>query len=139
MILEIFLLLGLGVGAWQDLKSRIISNVLSFGLFACLLALILIFPTDAYITHFGGFLLSFCIFMPLFYKGLFGGGDVKLLLSIGLVFGLYHFLEVLVFITCIGALQAIWYKKTNPKDQHLPYAVALFLGSSLYIAFKTFA
>lgn len=109
----------LAIGTYTDVKTREVPDWLNFGLIAAGFGSRLIFSAAlhewSYIVH---GLLGFAAFLVLayvmFYTGQWGGGDAKLVMGLGALFGLrldlYDFsLSFIVNAFILGALFAVIY------------------------------
>ena len=73
-----------------------------------------------------GFVLALAIGMVLFWRGGFGGGDVKLLAALGAVVGPVPLFSLLFYVSLAGGLFAVVAVSRGKKD--LAYAPAITLG-----------
>ncbi len=149
----IFLLLIAFTGAIYDWKSRRVPNWLTFGGFG----IILLFNTfhlgiDGLISSLLGLLTGLTLLMIPYVTGGMGAGDVKLLGTIGAIVG-YKAVILIFFYTAIcGLIMGIIWLVFNPsrlkflittgqilptvdKKQKIPYAIAILMGTILYIMF----
>jgi len=96
MIDSLFLVIALIVliiGTYTDIKTREVPDWLNFGLIAVGLGTRFIFSTAtqdwSYILYgLAGFGAFFVLAMIMFYSGQWGGGDAKLIMGLGALFGL---------------------------------------------------
>jgi Flp pilus assembly protein protease CpaA len=93
--------IGLLIGSMTDIKTREVPDSLTFGLIAtgfCLALLASIVYTDIsyVIASLLGFIVCFGFSCLMFYTGQWGGGDAKMLMAMGSLFGL-PYSEVLSF------------------------------------------
>lgn len=114
-----------------DLRSREIPDTLS----VCLLAIGICssawhFTNVGWLSMAAGLTLGFAVGAVLFWAGGFGGGDVKLLASLGTVLGWRGLLGAMFWIAVIGAALAVIAGLRKQKE--FPYAPAFALG---YLAF----
>lgn len=148
--------------AYFDLKTRKIPNKynLIFFIIAIIAKLILISISSQYIINgLIGTLIGFLIFLPFFILRLAGGGDVKLLATLGMLIGWQHFLWVFVLTSIIDGAILIparlfktvflflqlpypLHEKLSNLSEHLkglkrsnkkPYALPVALGCSTYL------
>ena len=147
----IFALL-LVAAAVQDAARLRISNIL------CLLVLVGAFVAVALEGPEGALWQNIVVFgallaagTPLFAAGKFGGGDVKLLASVGLWFDFWGALQMIVSVFIAGGLLALvvlglrmfgWSEKARQRVQLLrprsgiPYGVAIALGALTAVAMQ---
>lgn len=100
--------------------------------------------------HYGTGLLLFVIGALLFARGLFGGGDVKLLAATGVWVGWVNLLPYLLVVSILGGLLALasillrrikqlpaflaplpWLKPGDGRGQPIPYGVAIATAAML--------
>ncbi|MDJ0625492.1 MAG: A24 family peptidase [Candidatus Caenarcaniphilales bacterium] len=159
--LTIALAFSLGA-AYFDLKTRKIPNRynLSFFLFGLIIKLALIGISSQYLINglIGSF-IGFLIFLPFFILRLAGGGDVKLLATLGMLLGWQHFLWVFVITSTIDGLilipgrlmKTVWVvlnlpgsmkeklknlselNKGSKRNNKNPYALPVALGCLVYL------
>jgi Flp pilus assembly protein protease CpaA len=116
-----------------DLRTREIPDALS----VCLLALSLL-ATGFHLHNVGwldlllGLCAGFGVGFGLFALGGLGGGDVKLLASLGAVTGLKGVLGVMFYMAVAGALMALAARLCRQREY--PYAPAIALGLLVFIA-----
>ncbi len=115
-----------------DLRSRQIPDTLS----VCLL--VLAFSATGFHFHrvswlelFLGISLGFAVGLILFWMGGFGGGDVKLLASLGAVVGVKGELSVMFYMAILGGILAILAGIRRRPDY--AYAPAIALGLLAFI------
>lgn len=120
-----------------DLKSRLIPNKITLGGILSLALYLVFFSTLPLFEHFLGFIISLFVFYPLYVLKIFGGGDSKLFLFLGLSFGAPYLISVWLWIFIIGGLQAgCW--NLFFKQKSIPYALSITLGSLLYVLTSMF-
>jgi len=93
--------IGLLIGSMTDIKTREVPDSLTFGLIAtgfclALLATIVYMDISYVIASLLGFILCFGFSCLMFYTGQWGGGDAKMLMAMGSLFGL-PYSEVMSF------------------------------------------
>jgi leader peptidase (prepilin peptidase)/N-methyltransferase len=122
----------LTMAVWFDLRTREIPDALS----VCLLILGLI-ATGFHLHSLGwmdlaaGIAIGLAVGAALFWLGGFGGGDVKLLASLGAVLGFKAELGVMFYVAILGALFGI---AARLRQQHeFAYAPAIALGLLTFI------
>jgi prepilin peptidase CpaA len=82
------LLFALAAATWIDVKSHRIPNSLSFGLMvAGLLTQSYTSGAEGLLTGLGGLLTGLVIFLPFYFGGGMGAGDVKLMAAVGTFLG----------------------------------------------------
>ena len=135
-LLLVAILLGAAI---QDIVRRQISNWLCLAVIAtAIVAAIVIGPTLALWQNGLGFVLLLALGTPLFAAGWLGGGDVKLLASLGLW---ANFAVILPLIACIlvggGVLAAISLAvrggRTARRAKGIPYGVAIAVGAAIVL------
>jgi leader peptidase (prepilin peptidase) / N-methyltransferase len=121
-----------------DLKTQTIPDELN--LFAFIITVILgayLFK-GYYLNHFYGFLFGFVLFLLIaVLTNAMGGGDIKLMGVLGLLFGLQGILFVTVFSFVYGALISlllILAKKASRKD-YIPFGPFISIAALTYILF----
>lgn len=92
-VATIFAFLIMLVGSITDLQKREVADFVNYGLFFGAIALRFfysIFFWDYWVLLEGlaGFLLFLCLGLVLFYTGQWGGGDSKMIIGLGVLFGL---------------------------------------------------
>ena len=114
--------------AYMDIKTRTISN-LSVILLLCLgLAhLLLTLLTGAVWWVYPAGLALSAPFFASWLKGHMGGGDVKLLMGIGLYLGLIH--TLLAFVLMLPLLGIHSWRKTRTLRRSIPFAPVLSFGA----------
>ena len=120
-----------------DLKYMIIPDSLNaFGLL--LGAAVLIIDKNQVTDKLFGFLIGFSIFAGIaFFSGAMGGGDIKLIAVLGLIFGLKGILFITVGSFLIGAVICVALmilKLKNIKDK-IPFGPFICMSALLYIFF----
>lgn len=134
MILEWLTLLVLVVASAYDIGTRQIPNFLSVGLFMFLCVMwLLTQPPESWGQALGGVGISCVLLGPLFYARILGGGDVKLLLSLGLLVGGSQVFELWFWVALIGAGQALWFLWWKPHEKNMPYALSITLGFGVWL------
>jgi prepilin peptidase CpaA len=140
------LLLGIGIFAaiaYGDIRTRRIPNELVVAILALAALRIALIgdPAAALYTLAAGVALFTATFL-LFWRGLLGGGDVKLMTATGLLIGYHDLFQFLFVMSISGALVALAVLSRDrlgrravtspaPEDQHpparltVPYGVAI--------------
>jgi len=129
-----WLLLILSIAAWQDIKTRTVSNRLVLIGFIGLVGLQILGQS----MHLLSLIIGILIGLTLWKFKFFGGGDSKLIMLISAAFLHTELITLYSFIAVIGALQALWFLKYKPQKT-LPYAVAILMGTGGYLVFKIWA
>lgn len=122
----------LAIAVFFDLRSREIPDALS----VCLLLLALgatgfKLHRIGWLDSFLGFALGLCCGLVLFRMGGFGGGDVKLMASLGAVLGFMGELGVMFYVAIIGAILSLISLARGQKE--FAYAPAIALGMLCFI------
>lgn len=136
--------LGLCIAAYSDIKRRRISNKLTLTLALVAIGIVVLsylmgrFPLSHVWAYFvtGGVVFILCFLM--FYFGIMGGGDAKLIPSVALVAGPFYLAEFIVFMALTGGILAVMMltaRRIIPEENHvkymldkLPYGVAIAAG-----------
>lgn len=124
-----------------DLRSARIPDVVTWPALGLLLALRLGFDgvgdlQAGFLTGFVSSLGLMALFALWAWRGRMGWGDVKLMGVVGAAFGFPDAFNALVWISVVGALQAVTKVLLAPKSgpaltqRHIPYAVAIAVGSA---------
>lgn len=135
---EIFLA-GLGIlliwAALSDLRSYTIPNWLSAAIVVLFLAKSLAYPPTllAFGLQIGAMAIVLALSVFLFSRGLFGGGDVKLLASLTLWVGFFDLPRLLLTMTLSGGVLALViiavrsYQNGGRRfaDRRIPYGIAI--------------
>lgn len=156
MIFEKLLVLLISfLGAIYDLKSRRIPNWLTLGAFGIILIFsIFSFKIENFINCILGFVVGILLLFIPYILGGMGAGDVKLLAVIGSLVGYKDVVLVFFYSAICGLfLGLIWLLftpghltfllktgqilPTVDKKQKVPYGIAIFMGTILYIILKT--
>jgi Flp pilus assembly protein protease CpaA len=116
--------------AYMDIKTRTISN-LSIILLLCLgLAHLLLTLIGAVWWVYPAGLALSAPFFASWLKGHMGGGDVKLLMGIGLYLGLIHtLLAFVLMLPLLGALAIHSWRKARTLRRSIPFAPVLSFGA----------
>lgn len=87
---------------------------------------------SCFLGSFTGFFMF--LFLAMVTGGSIGGGDIKLVGILGLLYGLTGLLAVLIFACCIILLHYVYSKFLKNKTMvNIPFAPYLFLGAAIYI------
>ena len=154
-IQNIFLFLVSLTGSIYDWKFRRIPNWLTFGvLFITLVFSVFKFGLTGLINSALGFLIGVLLLLVPYLMGGMGAGDVKLLGAIGALVGFKKIILIFFYSAVCGLfLGIIWILftpghlkfllktgqvlPTVDKKQKLPYGIAIFMGTVVYIIFGT--
>jgi prepilin peptidase CpaA len=131
MLEFLWLTIFLGLSAWQDIKTRTISNDLIFTGFMGVIILQTINQTWHGFSVLIGIIVSFGLWRLKFI----GGGDSKLLMMVSFAFPPRDLYTLYLYISLAGALQALYFV-TLKKETSLPYAVAILGGTLLFLILK---
>lgn len=121
-----------------DIRSRRIPNAIPGGLLLCALAL-----TAAGFHPLGwkqaalGLGVASALTLPLFAKGLFGGGDTKLAIALGATLGLLPFLVFFASMSICGGFLALRARRIG--ETEIAYAPAMLLGLLLLLPLRWLA
>lgn len=123
-------LLALGVTSLAtafDIRSRRIPNALTGGLLLCALALSAAgFHPLGWKQAAFGLAAAMLVSLPLFAKGLFGGGDAKLFIALGATLGLVPFMIFFAGTCVAGGVLALRARRLG--EAEMAYAPAMLLG-----------
>jgi leader peptidase (prepilin peptidase)/N-methyltransferase len=125
------------IGAYSDFKTRTIPNVVSIGLLALGVLCAFVLP-DYSVLYMrlivrvaGGVLPATALLCLKLRYGGAGGGDIKLLATLGFMTGIYGLLPILLVASITGVAWA-----RIKKLKHIPLAVFLFAGYIFYAALQ---
>ncbi len=148
--------LGFGAAsAWSDVNRLIIPNLYSILIIAAFIPAFLfvnfLAPDSSYFaswkSHAVALVIVFSITYAMFYFGVFGGGDAKLISAFSLWAGVAGLIPLLFFTALGGALVSIatlalrkwkpvkktvkdsWIEKAQQGENKVPYGVAIFVGA----------
>ena len=149
---KIFLVLLIAfIGALYDWKARRIPNWLTFGtLFLALVLNFLDFKLHGLLNSLIGFFTGIALLFIPYALGGMGAGDVKLLGAIGALVGYKSVILIFIYSAICGLfLGIIWILftpghlkfllktgqilPTVDKKQKIPYGIAIFMGTFIYI------
>ncbi len=123
-----------------DLRYRLILNGIVFPALACIVALQLATPGANLLAVFvgGGFGLAIFLAAAWLRPGDLGGGDIKLAVLIGLLFGFPYALWALMLGIFAGGLTALVMLSTRrgTRRTHIPYAPFLCAGAIAALLFN---
>ncbi|MCB9358989.1 prepilin peptidase [Candidatus Woesearchaeota archaeon] len=93
IIATIVALAVLTIGSISDFKKREVADMVNYGLFCSAIALRLIYATITLdpmviVSAAAGFIVTMIIALTMFYAGQWGGGDAKMIMGLGILFGL---------------------------------------------------
>lgn len=119
-------LIYVGVSDWKDriIPNQITAALTIIGVMELFLAGSTVFPVSVSERIFGMFIPGMILFFIYLYNPkLSGGGDLKLLASLGFCIGIYNFIQVM-FIACIGGIaHSIIFK-----EKYIPLGSYVMLG-----------
>lgn len=122
----------LSVAVVFDIRSREIPNALSWGLLGVgLAATLLRLHNIGWLSLAGGVLFGFLAGLGLFRLNAFGGGDVKLIASLGAVMGFKDIIGVLFYVAIFGGILAVVARLR--REREFAYAPAIALGLLAFI------
>lgn len=129
---ELGLLPVLVLGAWTDLRARIVPNLL---LLLGMLPLLMLtdWTLGLALRVFSGGLVGGLIFLPFYWKGGMGAADVKLLAFVGLYLGPGGVAEAALYTALVGGGMGLVDWATGMFGRRLPYAVAIGLGVMAFL------
>lgn len=150
-----FLLLVSITGAIYDFKFRRIPNWLTFGTF--FIALIFNIASLDLTNIFKcilGFIIGLLLLLIPYILGGMGAGDVKLLGAVGSIVGYKNIILIFMYSGLSGLLLVLLWIIISPerikflittgqllpavdKKQKIPYGVAIFLGTTLFVLFSS--
>jgi prepilin peptidase CpaA len=142
------LLLGIALfvtAAYGDVKTLRIANWLVAAVAALgLCRLIVIGDLSVALYTVGASLVVFIAAFLLFWRGLVGGGDAKLMTATALLVGYSHLFNFLVLMSLCGALLSlailvIWWRseESQPRAQlAVPYGAAIAAGGIVTLLFQ---
>ncbi|MBI3591638.1 MAG: prepilin peptidase [Candidatus Melainabacteria bacterium] len=154
MIQNIILLIVSLTGGIFDWTTRKIPNWLTFGTLAFMLLFNTIYLRSEILNSLLGFLVGLALLFIPYLLGLMGAGDVKLLGAIGSIVGFKKIVLIFLYSSICGLFLGIVWLLFLPnrlkflittgqvlpavdKKQKLPYGIAIFLGTFIYIMFGT--
>lgn len=155
MLESILLILVSLTGAIYDWKARRIPNWLTFGtFFLALLIGVFSLSFNLILNSLLGFIVGIALLFIPYLLGAMGAGDVKLLGAIGSLIGFKDVTLVFIYSTLCGLFLGLIWIILRPghfkflittaqvlpaidKSQKFPYGIPIFLGTILYIAFKS--
>lgn len=128
----------LALMAWQDIQHRRIPNRL-LGVFALIGSLLAVLPGGIGLaSSLGAAAMALTICTPIYLMRHIGGGDLKLITTVGLLVGAHRITAVCLSIAMAGGLLALWWLWRNHGQTvtcpapfaRMPYAVAIALGTA---------
>ncbi|SMB78944.1 prepilin peptidase CpaA [Pasteurella testudinis DSM 23072] len=127
-ILLILIVILLIILSWSDINQRIISNSTVLTLLIFIVPFSFLFHGDVFISN---ALISLVIGFMIFYFGVIGGGDIKLISVLMLATPTNHIVPFLFLTSIVGLLLIIvgWiFFRHSIKENGLPYGVAISAG-----------
>ncbi|MFC4767186.1 A24 family peptidase [Effusibacillus consociatus] len=123
-----------GLSAWTDVKTRTIPNWLTIG--GIVAGFLLSIFTDRFLQSFTGILVASLLLIP-YQRGWLGGGDVRLMMSFGSLWGPWALLGIWFWAAVYSiplAVFAAWRKQMPIRKTGVPYGLplALAVGSLLW-------
>ena len=150
---NITLLLVSFLGAIYDLKARRVPNWLTLGTFILVLLYnLILFNWNGLLISLSGFFVGILLLLIPYLMGGMGAGDVKLLGTLGALTSYKSVISIFLYSAICGLVLGIIWIIFTPghfkflittgqilpavdKKQKVPYAIAIFLGITLYIVF----
>lgn len=128
MLINITYLIILFIASIFDIKNRIIPNTLNI-----LILILAIF--NFRVENLLGLILAFLLLIISVNTNAFGGGDIKLIGAVGLLFGFSKVFEIFIFSALIFAVFGLIYLLIKGKGKSLafPFVPFIFLGSLIEI------
>lgn len=118
--------------ALSDLRERRIPNsLIALGL-SLGLAMSVTHPSFTAVESLLGAMAGLAVFLPFYFLGWLGGGDVKLFSVLGAHAGyttLFWFVPIIAVLGGVVAIATLYYNRQFQTEHQLPYAVPIFLGS----------
>jgi len=130
------------VAAYSDVKSFRIPNLLVAAVALLAVARLIVGgdPTAAVYTV-SASVIVLTIGFVLFWQGIVGGGDAKLITATALLIGHNDLLSFLVFMSICGAVISLGAFITNRQQKakalHIPYGVAIATAGSVTLLFQS--
>lgn len=142
------------LGCVYDWKIRKIPNWLTLGSSFLIILLSTIFKTNGLLNSVSGFLVGIALLFIPYLFGAMGAGDVKLLGALGAIVGVKEVVVLFFYSAICGLFLGLIWMCRRPgnfkflittgqilpvvdKSQKLPYGLAIFMGTILYIIFKS--
>ena len=124
------------IAAYSDVKSFRIPNLLVAAVaWLGITRLIVIGDPSAAVYTVGASVIVLAIGFVLFWQGIIGGGDAKLITAAALLIGYHDLLSFLVFMSICGALislAAFATRRQKPSAKlYIPYGVAIATAGSV--------
>lgn len=107
LVLDCTLVVVVFAAAWLDLKTRRIPNWLTVSAFGLALVIRIPMGTSAVLDGLLAAAIAFALALPVFALGGLGGGDVKLLATVGAFLGVDRLWGALFVAVLVGAVLAI--------------------------------
>jgi prepilin peptidase CpaA len=120
--------------ALSDLRERRVPNALIVLGLSLGLAMSVTHPSFTVMESLVGAIAGLAVFLPFYFLGWLGGGDVKLFSVLGAHAGhttLFWFVPIIAVIGGLVAIATLYYNRQFQTEHQLPYAVPIFLGSLL--------
>ena len=154
MVQNIILLIVSALGGVFDWKARRIPNWLTFGTLLFMLLFNTFYFRGEILNSLLGFLAGLALLSIPYLFGIMGAGDVKLLGAIGSIVGFKNIVLIFLYSSICGLFLGIIWLVFSPdrlkflittgqvlpavdKKQKLPYGIAIFMGTFIYIMFGT--
>jgi prepilin peptidase CpaA len=140
LLLGIALFIAAGYGDVKTLRipNLLVAAVAALGLFR------LIALGDLYYALYtvGASVIVLIATFLLFWRGLVGGGDAKLITAAALLVGYYHLLDFALLMSICGALLSlamlvIWWRSEQSKPSGVPYGAAIAAGAIVTLLFHS--
>jgi len=130
------------VTAYSDVRSFRIPNLLVAAVaLLAVVRLIMVGDPSAALYTVGASIIILAIGFVLFWRGLVGGGDAKLITATALLIGYNHLLSFLVLMSICGAIISLTAFVTNrqqtAKILYIPYGIAIAIAGSVTLLFHS--
>ena len=143
-VIAILFLATLAIASLSDIRDRRIPNWTVIVTAALFVPWAFLVPGNGLLSAFGAALMAFSITLPLYFFGVIGAGDSKLLTVVGLFVGLSQFMQFLMLVALVGGAIAIVSLVSRPTralvmlqmrakgnfGRGIPYGVAIAIAAA---------